>query len=415
MVQLKRQISEIDRQIKKEVASIQGVAEAEYKAKVLEKSGLQARVDELKKEILALHDRSADYQAIKRDVDTNRELYNGLLQRMKEVGVVASLSSNNLLIVDRALVPEAPYKPSLRKNLSIALALGLVAGVLLVLLLEHLDDTVKTSEDVESRVLAPVLGIIPFASPKDHGAGEADIALLAFTSPRSPLAEAVRSLRTSLVFSTSEGAPQIMHVTSSEKGEGKSTIAVNIAIAFAHAGGKVLLIDADLRAPSLHRIFGLPNTLGLTNFLAGKEAPSDISQPTAVTGLFAIMSGPLPPNPVELLSSAKMLDLLSLAKERFDHVILDGPPVVGLADAVVLAKVAQGTIFVVDAGRTRYGALEGSVKRLRATNAKIIGAVIDRFGRAGTGYGYGYGYKYDYHYTYDYGDRSEVAELQEKA
>ncbi len=413
MQQLQRQMAEIGQQLEKEIASIREAVEADYEAKVREQATLQARVSELKSEVLALQDRSTDYQALKREVDSNRELYDGLLQRMKEVGVVAGISTNNISIVDRALVPGAPYKPNLRKNLTVALALGLIAGILLAFLFEHMDDTVKSSEDVETRLRAPVLGVLPLASAKEHGIAEEDVPLLAAKDPKSPLAEAVRSLRTSLVFSTAEGAPRIMHVTSSGPGEGKTTSATSIAITFAQAGGKVLMIDADLRAPSLHRVFGLPNALGLTNYLAGDTKPADIAQPTQVTRLFTITSGPLPPNPVELLSSAKMLDLLSLASERFDYVILDGPPVIGLADALVLANLAKGTIFVVDAGRTRYGALEGAVKRLRAANATILGAVLDRFGRPG--HGYGYGYSYDYHYTYSYGGREQDPALPEKA
>jgi capsular exopolysaccharide synthesis family protein len=204
-----------------------------------------------------------------------------------------------------------------------------------------------------------------------------------------------------------------MHLTSPIAGEGKTTTATSIAITFAQAGGKVLLIDADLRVPSLHQVFGLSNALGLTNYLAGDTKPADIAQPTEVAGLFTVTSGPLPPNPVELLASAKMMDLLSLSSERFDYVILDGPPVIGLADAIVLSKLAQGTILVVDDGRTRYGALEGAIKRLRAANAPVLGAVIDRYGRAGKGYGYGY--SYDYHYRYDYGVGDAPAALPEKA
>jgi capsular exopolysaccharide synthesis family protein len=329
--------------------------------------------------------------------------------------VVAGIATNNIAILDRAQVPGRAYKPDLRKNLTQALALGLVAGILLALLFEYLDDTIKTSEDVERHMRAPVLGVIPFVAPKDRNTGEEDVALIAARNPKSPIAEAARSLRTSISFSTAGGAPKIMHLTSSGANEGKTLVATSIAIAFAHSDYRVLLIDADLRSPSLHRMFDLSNTLGLTNYLAGDAKPAFIAQPTQVANLFTVTSGPLPPNPAELLASAKMLDLMSLVAERFDYVILDGPPLIGLADAVVLSKVANGTIFVVDAQRTRYGALRASVKRLRSANASLIGAVIDRFGRGPKGYGYGYGYSYDYQYTYDYGDGQQSERLPKGA
>ncbi len=411
MQQIRQQIAEIDRTIAQETQSIVESIKASYQAKIRAEAQLTLRLQEIKEEILALQDRSTDYQTLKREVDTNRQLYDGLLQRMKEIGIVAGIGTNNISIVDRARVPRAPHKPSLTKNLALALVIGLLGGVLLAFLFETLDDTIKGGEEVERRLDAPVLGVFPLATGKAAATSDVPAGLLTFVDPKSHLAESARSLRTSLVFSTAEGAPRVLHFTSANPGEGKTTAATNAAIAFAQTGSKVLLIDGDLRNPSLHRLFSLSNHSGLTHFLAGEVKPADIAQPTQVPRLFTITSGPLPPNPVELLSSAKMLDLLRQAAERFDHVILDSPPVIGLADALVLANLARATIFVVAPGSTRKGELDGAVKRLKSANARILGAVLQKVGRAGSGYGYGYGYDYAYHYVYGYGDNEEKKRL----
>ncbi|MEY6431476.1 polysaccharide biosynthesis tyrosine autokinase [Thioalkalicoccus limnaeus] len=409
MQQLQRQMAEIDQSIERETQAIVGAVQATYQAKIRQEATLTQRLQEIKDEVLALQDRSSDYQTLRREVDTNRELYDGLLQRMKEIGVVAGIGTNNISIVDRAQVPRGAYKPSLTRNLALALAIGLLGGVLLAFLFETLDDTVKTGDDVERRLGAPVLGVFPLAQGLAASGDGGNPALQTFREPQGPLAESARSLRTSLVFSTADGAPKVLHFTSASPGEGKTTAAVNTAIAFAQSGSKVLLIDADLRNPSLHRAFSLANTIGLTNYLAGDIQPADIAQPTEVPRLFTITSGPLPPNPVELLSDAKMLDLLRLGTERFDHVILDSPPVIGLADALVLANLARATVFVVEPGATRKGLLEGAAKRLSTANARMLGALLQKVGRVGSGYGYGYGYGYDYayHYSYAYGNRSD--------
>jgi len=407
MQQLQHQVAETNKEILTESAAIATGVKTTFEAKVRQEAELKQRIDEIKQEILQMQDRSTDYQALKRDVDTNRQLYNGLLQRLKEVGVVGGIGTNNIAIVDPAEVPSSPFKPSLRKNLAVAIAIGLFGGVLLVFLFETLDDTLKTSADVERRIGAPVLGVVPFVNARAHAIAADEIPLLPYQDPRSALAESYRSLRTSLTFSTADGAPKVIHFTSASSREGKTTSSVSTAITFAQSGNKVLVIDADLRNPAVHKVLALTQMEGLTNYLAGNAKPAKIARPTRVRGLFAITSGPLPPNPVELLSSAKMMDLLSLAAERFDYVIIDGPPVVGLADALVLAKLAKATIFMVEAGATRIGALEGSIKRLRDANAPLLGAVLAKFGKAGSGYGYGYGY--DYHYSYSYGGQVQPA------
>jgi len=271
MQQIKQRIAEVDRQIAAESATIGAAARTTYEAKLQQEAKITARINEIKGEILALQDRSTDYQTLKREVDTNRQLYDGLLQRMKEVGIVAGIGTNNISIVDTAEIPFEKYSPSLKKNLAIAIAVGLFGGIALTFLLETLDDSVKSTDEVERRIGVPVLSLIPWMrAAKGSAPDETKYALLAFRDPKSALAEAYRSLRTSLVFATAEGAPKILHFTSSGPGEGKTTSACATAITFAQSGSKVLLIDCDLRNPSLQKVFRLPNSEGLTNYLTSK-------------------------------------------------------------------------------------------------------------------------------------------------
>ena len=411
MQQIAQQVADIKRTIGEESATIGSATRATYEAKLNQEAKLAATINTIKSEILALQDRSTDYQTMKREVDTNRELYDGLLQRMKEVGVVAGIGTNNISVVDAAEVPREKFSPSLKKNLAIALALGLFGGIALAFLLETLDDSIKSTDDVERRIDAPILGLVPWVSGRDGPKNPEQLGLWVHEDPKSAMAEAYRSLRTSLIFATSEGAPRLMHFTSASASEGKTTSACSTAITFAQTGSKVLLIDCDLRNPSLHKEFGLPNAKGLTHFLTGASDPAEIALPSPVARLFVVTSGPIPPNPVELLAGARMMELLELARERFDYVILDGPPVLGLADAIVLANLARSTILVVESEGTRAGALEGSAKRLRAAGANILGAILVKHGQAGGGYGYGY----DYHYSYSYGGAHPTLPAQPSA
>ena len=392
MLQLKGQIDEIDKQIQTEVGNVKASVRSEYEATQAQEAMLQKQMDVLKTEVLDQQTRSIRYNVLKREVDTNRQLYDGLLQRYKEIGVAGGVTTNNMSVVDRAAVPGSPFKPDLRFNLLVATFFGLALGVLLALIFEYLDDTLKTSEDVEKLLGLPVLGIIPKLSdltPRQ-----------ALENPRSAFAEAYRSVRTALQFSTASGVPRTLLVTSSVPNEGKSTTALTLAHNFAQLGKRVLLIDADLRNPSLHRTLGLDNDSGLSNCLAGAAKPQDVIKPQSEANLDVMTSGPLPPNPAELLSGPKMLALLTVAMSKYDQIIIDGPPTMGIADAPILSHIAKGTLLIVDAGRTRREVARGSVKRLRSAHAHILGALLTKCdGRMG-----GYGYSgYDYYYAYGEG------------
>ena len=215
-------------------------------------------------------------------------------------------------------------------------------------------------------------------------------------------------MRTALMFSTAEGAPKVLHFTSTSAGEGKTTTATNTAINFAQTGSTVLLIDADLRNPSLHKVFRKPNDNGLTNYLTGDAEPARVTQASGIDKLFLMTSGPVPPNPAELLHGSKMMDLAALGSKRFDYVLIDGPPLLGLADALLLADIAKATLFVAAAGYARTGGVEAGLKRLRHSRANILGTVLTKFDLNKSNHGYGYGY--DYAYSYNYGGGAEPGE-----
>jgi len=352
-----------------------------------------------KNEMLDLQTRSIQYNIIKREADTNRQLYDGLLQRLKEVSVAGGVGTNNISVVDQAQIPNKMFKPVLKLNLAIAIILGLVGGIGLALFFEYLDDTFKQASEVERLLGIPVLGLIPESVELNN---KVNVVQLMLEDGRSALAEAYRSVRTALQFATAHGAPKLMGVTSTNMGEGKSTSALSIAIQFAQSGQRVLLIDADLRNPSLHRVLGADNTQGLTNCLAGKLQPFEVTLNTTVNNLFAITTGPLPPNPAELLSGKKMQMLLELAADRFDHIIIDSPPILGLADALVIANLVEGMLLVVEAGKTRRAAAQASIKRLLSVRAKPLGCLLTKMS------GQAHGYGYEYYYGEGYGVKPQA-------
>lgn len=390
MIRLKSQIAELDAQAQEAIKVIKLSIKAQYDAAKREEEMLGEQVDMTKADVLDQRNRSIKYNILQREVDTNRTLYDGLLQRYKEIGVAGGVGTNNISVIDRAEVPGAPASPKLTLNLLISLLAGTMLGVAGAFGLEYLDDTFKSPEDVESGLAMPVIGIIP----RPHqGVALAD----ALTDARSSISEAYRSLRTALQFSTAEGVPRTLLITSSRPSEGKSTTAATLARAFTQIGMKVLIIDADLRNPSLHKEFQRPNELGLSNYLAGAKLPQEVVQETSVKDLTFISSGPLPPNPAELLAGARLVSLLSLASESFDVVVVDGPPIMGLADAPLLASNVAGTLLVVAANETRREAAKVAVKRLHFARAPIVGALLSKFDMKQVGYGYGYAYGgYDY-------------------
>ena len=400
MQQLETQINELQAKIDQETKAGLNALKANYEAALAQENQLAAKLHESKQTVLGAQDRSFQFNLLKREVDTNRQLYDSLLQRYKEIGVAGGVGINNVTVVDKAKAPTFPFKPDLMRNLMIAIFLGLAVGIALAFLLEHLDDTVKTPEDMEKLLGLALLGAIPATKPKDN----VDLALSENADPRSPFAEAYRALRTTLQFSTPEGMPKVLLITSTAVGEGKSTTALSLATHISMTGKNVLLIDCDLRKASLHKKLSLGNDLGLTNYLAGDAQPVSITRSCHLPHLFLIPSGPLPPNPAELLDSAKMVSLLNLAAERFDQVIIDGPPVLGLADAPLLGSLADATLLVAECGATSRQYAMGAIKRLRSTRTRLVGGVLTKVDKQHRSYGY-----HSYYYQYEDTDAKRLS------
>lgn len=391
MVQLRNQIKELDRQVESEVSSIKQSIEAAYLAAQEEEDQLRSQLEGSKVEVVDQRNKSIQYNIIQREVDTNRTLYDGLLQRYKEIGIAGSVGSNNISIVDPATRPAFPRSPNMLLNLALGILAGLLLGGLAAIGLDFMDDSFKSPEDIEREIGLPVIGVVP--KPKPGKAIEDEL-----SDARSAMSEAYRSLRTGLQFATSSGLPKTLLVTSSKPSEGKTTTTISLARSLANIGLNVLLIDGDLRNASVHKRMRMSNEVGLSNYLAGSKRPEELVQNTDTEGLVLMTSGPLPPNPAELLNGPALVTLLTLAAESFDIVLIDGPPVMGLADAPLLSSAVQSTMIVVAANETRRSTVKIALRRLQFARANMVGALLNKFDVKETGYGYGYGYgDYDYH------------------
>lgn len=385
---LANQISDIDRSIAREEGRVRTTLQDGYRAALSREQMLRERVEGLQGDLLNLRGRSIQYNIYQREVDTNRQLYDALLQRYKEVGVAGGVGVNNIAVVDQAQVPEAPSSPRVVLNLLFALFLGGAIGAGLALALEQLDEAISDPTDVERTLGLPLLGTIPKATSPDPNAELQD--------PKSPLVEAYLSSQTSLAFTTDHGVPRTLMVTSTRPGEGKSTTSYALARSLARTNRRVLLIDGDMRSPSLHHFFNLGNASGLSNFLSGDEDLEPLIHRNLDGGLAVMTAGHTPPNAAELLTSDRLKKLLKTLSGSFDHIVIDVPPVMGLADAPLISSQVEGVVFVAESHATRVSVARVALDRLEDAHAHVLGVLLTKFQarRAHFGYGYDYGYGY---------------------
>lgn len=396
--QLRAQLKSIDDQLMLAAQNVRSAARAEYEAALATERQLKAQVDALKAATLNEQDQSVQYNLLAREADTNRALYDGLLQRYKELNASAGISTSNISIIDRADPPMMPSSPNLLKNLAYALLAGLGLAALTTFLRSQFDDTVRVPEDVEHKLELPLLGVIPRARDGDPDAELAD--------PKSPISEGYNSLRGALLYSTSHGLPRSMLVTSSQPSEGKTTSSFAIAQGLARMGRKVLLVDVDLRRPSVHRRLSLDNEQGMTTLLTSQATLDSVIKESGHAGLSVITSGPVPPSPTELIASTRMEELIEELTGRYDVVVFDCPPILGLADAPLMSALVDGVVFVIESERARRGSLKASLRRLRTMRPMLLGAVLTMFDPSKAGHRYSEYYGYEY-YTYNPSDGSK--------
>lgn len=393
---LQAQVTALDRSIATEEGRIRQAATSGYQEALARERQLQARVNALKTDTIGEQRASIQYAIYQREVDTNRVLYDGLLQRYKEIGV-AGVAANNIAVVDRAIVPERPSSPSMPLNLALGLLFGLVIAGAYVFIREEIDQSVKDPNDVTELFDLPLLGAIP-----SQGADVVEDELLDI---KSPLSEAYFSTASNLSFLTDHGTPRSFAVTSTRPNEGKSTSAYALAVALARTGKRVLLVDCDLRNPSQHDYFDAPKEPGLSNLLSG-GSPTDLDRFVIDTGranLFFLPAGPLAPNPGTLLIGDGLTRVVEAATAQYDTVIVDGPPMLGLADAPLMGKAVEGIVYTIEANGLKARAIETGLNRLRFSGAAIFGAIVTKLTANNSSYGYGG----DYGYGYAYGSQNK--------
>jgi succinoglycan biosynthesis transport protein ExoP len=383
---------------------------------------LQEALDKQKTEANDQAEKLVQYHILQHDADSNKQLYDGLLQKLKEAGITAGLRSSNIHVVDPALTPASPARPQKARNIFLALLFGLIGGVGLAFFREYLDNTVKSPDDIESLTGLPSLAVVPSlpglnshqgklsqAATGDGVARSASgprVELLSYIQPKSQISEAFRALRTSLLLSQAEHPPQVILVTSALPREGKTTAAVNLAVTLAQLGDRTLLIDSDLRKPGIRRALNLTlgKDVGLSSYLAGVSSLDEatILHPT-ITNLSALTTGPVPPSPADLLSSHRMREGIAELRRRFKFIVIDSPPVMAATDAVILSALTDGVLLVVRSGETPKEAFTRTRDLLAAVKCRLLGVVLNAVDSRAPDYYYSYRY-YPYAYGYGYGE-----------
>jgi capsular exopolysaccharide synthesis family protein len=390
-------MAELRSRLKNEVQRTLNTVRADYEIALRTENLLRSAAESQKEKVSKLQDGLVKYNILKRDMATSQQLYEALLARMKEASVASTMVASNAVIIDTAELPLFPFFPNKAKNLALALFAGLAGGLALAFLVEHLDSSIKTVSELEKMCGIPALGVIPLSNKMQPAISDnQEVGLEIVSQPKSMMSEAVHHIQASVMLSLSGRPPKIIMVCSANPGEGKSSLSTNMAASLALRDYKVVLMDMDLRKPTLSKSFKLPQQPGLSNFLSGGASLDEIIHTTGLRNLFLIPAGSLPPNPIPLLASQTFADLLKELSQDFHNIIIDTPPVVGFADARMIAPLVDGILVVFKHHNTSREAGRQAIQLLTKANARILGGVLNMVVRRKLGYGGYYGYYGDY-------------------
>ena len=384
-------------------------------AQVREQS-LKKSLNDQKGESFNLNAKAVNYTVLKREADSTKEMYDLVIKRFKETSMTENIRTGNIRVVDAAEVQKSPVKPKKTQNVLLGLIIGISLGVGLAFFLEYLDNTIKVPEDIRERLGIPYLGPVPVIAAQKGNPGNPERKpeedLVTISSPKSTASESYRGIRTSLLFSAADAAPRTILVTSAAPSEGKTITSANLAVAMAQAGNRVLLIDCDMRRPKLHRVFGVPRDRGVSNILVGNCTIEDVIIHTTIPGIDIVPSGPVPPNPSEMLGSQLMTKLLADARNRYERIIIDSPPLTAVTDAVIMSRCVDGVVLVIRAGETHREIIKNGIGLLQAANAHTLGAVLNSVEMGRDSYYY---YQYYYYYYGEDGERQKKVRRKKQA
>ncbi|RTZ99476.1 MAG: hypothetical protein DSY90_01185 [Deltaproteobacteria bacterium] len=383
--------SELKKKRKREIKRIIKSIRNKYELARASEKNLRKLFEKTKREMARLNEKNIRYGILKREIETSRFLHDALMKKIKELSITDQAQTVNIWIVENAKTPRYPSNRHNRQRMTLGILLGLLGGIGLAFFLEYLDQTVRSPDDIETRFKMAVLGMVPLLKSKKKRPESAVI-----DDPSSPFSESYKTIRTGILLSSAQAAPAVLLITSASPEEGKTITAVNLAVTLAaQTSTRVLLIDADLRKPRIDSIFDIDNSSGLSTFLAGVSDPETICN-GPVENLFIMPAGPIPPNPSELLGAGVMRSLIDSMRKKFDFIVLDSPPILSVTDALLLSKIADGTILVIKSGKSTHEIVRQGMKSLTGVDARVLGTVLNAVDIKKSTY-YNYGYHQYYH------------------